>query len=51
MALGLPVALGFATAALDEAHVHASLTEIHVPGEDGDLRTDKTTVDRGRLDP
>ncbi len=95
---GLPVSLGFATAALDEPHVHASVTEIflvghgdvtarvddramelargdvlvvepgearaivraspdlmlfviHVPGEGGDVGTDKTIVDRGRLHP
>jgi mannose-6-phosphate isomerase-like protein (cupin superfamily) len=29
---GLPVALGFATAALDEPHVHASVTEIFLVG-------------------
>ena len=29
---GLPISLGFATAALDEPHVHASVTEIFMVG-------------------
>ena len=30
---GLPISLGFATAALDEPHVHASVTEIFMVGQ------------------
>jgi mannose-6-phosphate isomerase-like protein (cupin superfamily) len=43
---GLPIALGYATAALDEPHEHATITEIFMVGKgEATARVDDRSID------
>ena len=43
---GLPIALGYATAALDEPHMHATITEIFLVGRgEATARVDDRSID------